>query len=610
MPGAGIYTWWQKLRKGKSSGQIATLVTLIIAVIFLFVMVTLNIGRLAHKKTVTANAADGAAMKMASYVGSYANLLSIKYVKGKDKYCKRNLGGIFAIIAIVVAIVLHQYHLIHWLVIAAAAASYAYAVTVAGDNVAKELKSALAGVGKLLNQLELKARITELGVLYALSNAVDDPNLVIDDHDYDEDMETDDKIPAFAYWYYERARALVDAQGASPDLRAIIAEFIVVMREFALAADEFRRNFTEDATRPLAWEECECPEGEEKECDCADWPAEVLEYAGADGEFVDLLRHLYTNEIEVSFWIPDADTDENIDQVDDLSASLYNFYQWTLGDPNGLLLQEFDAIVEGLDIWRATLYSEEEEEEEEGEEEETPKETWYETWVRHIDDIDGWLAELPDVISQLDALIAEETDPDQIDYLTSLKDRVGPAMNQLTEFRQTLVDFNEQILAFYQATIVEEASNPLEGKARYTWHDTSGWHHVYVEASKIESLPTIRVKKSSKWYGYKICVMVSPASGPVTVTVARYDQSLERPSFTSGVYPLWRFRFADDQALQDAPDQLPHSPPQFVPSYPGCDLSDSACDPLAPGTPLSFGMKSVSTTRWYAVGLPKVETVQ
>ena len=102
----GIYTWWHYFRKGETTGQVATLITLAIAIIFLFVAVTLNISKVGQRKTATAKAADGAAIKLASFIGSYGNKLSWEYLDGKTKKCTKRWGTFFGILAAVVLTIL------------------------------------------------------------------------------------------------------------------------------------------------------------------------------------------------------------------------------------------------------------------------------------------------------------------------------------------------------------------------------------------------------------------------------------------------------------------------------------------------------------------------
>jgi hypothetical protein len=68
--------------------QIAVIITLVIAVIFLFVLVFLNIAKLSSVKILTAKVADGAALNIASKIGSMSNYLKVNILKGKKEQCQ------------------------------------------------------------------------------------------------------------------------------------------------------------------------------------------------------------------------------------------------------------------------------------------------------------------------------------------------------------------------------------------------------------------------------------------------------------------------------------------------------------------------------------------
>ncbi|MFH1678665.1 MAG: hypothetical protein ABH914_03500, partial [Candidatus Omnitrophota bacterium] len=63
------------IKKKNLPGQVAVIITFVIALIFLFVMVIVNIGRISDIKTQTANLSDKAALSLASELGSYINNL-------------------------------------------------------------------------------------------------------------------------------------------------------------------------------------------------------------------------------------------------------------------------------------------------------------------------------------------------------------------------------------------------------------------------------------------------------------------------------------------------------------------------------------------------------
>lgn len=551
----GIYTWWYYFRKGEETGQVATLITLAIAVIFLFVAVTLNISRVAQKKTTTANAADGAAIRLASGIGSYANKLSWEYFDGKTKKCQRRWGTLFMVLSIVaLAVIAYSAFALATSpqtgAAMAKAAGAAQKTTIdaalaegltmspqlmseamaAGKAAAAEIWAASGGsLGNLattgawtsgggaganefafeprvaarlqgqMNKLSLGMNLAEQAILYALRNTVDDPGQRND-------------------WYMQRADQLAAEAEA---LRANIAEFVPQIEYFAQVGDGFRREFSEDATRPLILE----GEGDEQEIVTAD----------EDGEFITLLEDLSQEGLQVSFWRPGADSEQNSDEVDELSSDLDLFYLWAQGAEDGLLHQDLDNMVLMYDMWMPQLYDPQE------------AEAWYDTWQEQAQNIVGWQQELYAVDAELEDMIEEETDPLRKDYLQQLQERTTSGVRTLDSFEDNLRDFNSTTLAYYQQ--IENSGSSSGGtsssigsrQASYSWHDSLGQHNVHVSVSNFK-MPRIKVKKSFM----KICMYLKDYKGDVNVTVTRYDQSTAASFARRASTPLWKFRYASD----------------------------------------------------------------
>lgn len=81
------FIFWQKFKKGKITGQIATLFTLFIAVVILFTVITISIGILSNKKATVDIAADIGTLSMAAQLGSQARYLSETALDGSDDAC-------------------------------------------------------------------------------------------------------------------------------------------------------------------------------------------------------------------------------------------------------------------------------------------------------------------------------------------------------------------------------------------------------------------------------------------------------------------------------------------------------------------------------------------
>ena len=206
----------------KSNSQIATIITFIIAVLFLFTLITINIGRIAQKKTSIDNLADSVGMSLASQLGSMANgLKQAMGIYGTDtKNCEFNwklmLGGFLIVAGIALAVFSGGISTtlsavgITW-----AASSIAF-YGLASVGLAGALLTAQGAIGQYnaahpsateamkvkLSSLSDKQQIIEIpiqGVMVSLAG--DDPGWTADVLDMDRDGDTTNKIPRGLKWY-------------------------------------------------------------------------------------------------------------------------------------------------------------------------------------------------------------------------------------------------------------------------------------------------------------------------------------------------------------------------------------------------------------------------
>jgi len=203
----GTNMFWQKLRKGETSGQVVAFAVLIIALIFLFVLITRNVGQYSHMRTAVANAADGATLGLISNMGSYATHLSKSYLEWTDEQCTWNWFKILEWVIDIVIII------VTWgtatpFVIAGTLMHQGYSYTEAAQ-MASAVNTQFKKMGKKL-QFKTSARID------GLSRLVTDQRKVTDVHDWDHDGLTDDKIPAFQSWLQNRL--LVDTMADRGDM--------------------------------------------------------------------------------------------------------------------------------------------------------------------------------------------------------------------------------------------------------------------------------------------------------------------------------------------------------------------------------------------------------
>lgn len=199
-----------------NQSQIATIIVFIIAVMFIFTLLSLNLGKIAQKKTALDNVADSVGLNLASQLGSMANALKnqLEIYGTSLESCNLNWKLILGIVLIVAAIV---------------GAVFSGGVSLLLINVA--LAGALLTVQGLtmqfmaanpqaVGQLQLKFKnlsalqqVIEMPIQGVLFNVNEDPGWVTDVYDMDRDNDHTDRIPRFLKWYNLRLNALPDVGG-------------------------------------------------------------------------------------------------------------------------------------------------------------------------------------------------------------------------------------------------------------------------------------------------------------------------------------------------------------------------------------------------------------
>lgn len=265
-------------------GQIATLITLLLAAIILFSAVVVNIGHLSQRKLSVEQAADAASFSLANNLGSFAHYLSHRFIGGRDHKCKFNWGFFFSIVA---AVFLMAVGFGGFLGLTGAALTGAQVgavlatVAVAAQAILIE-PAMVRAVNRQFAKMTEQMKFREGAIQTALFKIVDDPVKVPDEFDLDEDEEigcyyydeadagkacpgdsestilerrgltsgppsagakslgiNGDKIGRFSRWYVER---LKNVDGYNKDLEARIAQFKLKMKEFWDAEQTFMQN--------------------------------------------------------------------------------------------------------------------------------------------------------------------------------------------------------------------------------------------------------------------------------------------------------------------------------------------------------------------------------
>jgi len=266
----------KNMRAAKPEGQIATLLMLAMVVVLIFVLITVNLGKLSITSTRVSNAADAAALQLGSKMASYSHSMgeSLKLEPGETEKCKRGglLGVVVAAIKAVIEVVMiiasggTLTPLVVLMIMADAAMAGALTMGIATGSWSGALRGAIQGAivgGAIAGGFMAFAGVPAAGASYttsaliagsigaaigaastiytaaardaaaseamadnirqitdeyaqaredifyaALSQTVDDPHKVKDIYDLNGNGDTDDLVPAFENWYFERLRTL------------------------------------------------------------------------------------------------------------------------------------------------------------------------------------------------------------------------------------------------------------------------------------------------------------------------------------------------------------------------------------------------------------------
>ncbi|MBU1726894.1 MAG: hypothetical protein KJ880_04630 [Candidatus Omnitrophica bacterium] len=183
-------------------GQIATLLVLFIAVIVLFSAVLLNLSQLSLKRTTMVNGAAASVIQLASGLSSYARMLSIRYLGGGTKKCKRSWRMILSILACVPGF--------QWLIF------FGYYPGISVITTYRAESKMIHAMNKAFGKMGAKLQLREQAIMTAFQSVVDDNQRVQDVHDYSMDSRTDDLLSRF--WYRYKARMLwLSDYGPAPD---------------------------------------------------------------------------------------------------------------------------------------------------------------------------------------------------------------------------------------------------------------------------------------------------------------------------------------------------------------------------------------------------------
>ncbi len=517
----GAYLGYYYFRKGKVSGQIAVLMTLLIAVIFLFITITINIGQIGFLRTTVSNAADGAMLTLASNVGSYSQLLS-----------RQTGGGGFSwTSAIRTAIGL--------VMLCHAPTAPAGAVMLAMQMYQETItQQQIASANQKLRNLPIKLQFREGAVQYALFKAVfDDPMKVVDSTDSDDDGDTTEKVPFFGVWYTKRADELRKYQ---QELQGLISGFGSSLETFFVDVAGYQ--IPSVGMTPGRF-----------------IPGH-LNYL--EGNFVTELSGIEGNGFELTFY-DGSESDEVSVLVDDMQ---YFVDCYSSPITTGFLGTSFasidsEALAITFDTWFSAFYDE------------NTGSDWYDRIGDRADDpstadvekgwdkmIEEWIVELGEKKEEAGDAVIYILVPGGgpmgansweiwllSEYIAGVISSLENIQADIETFRIALAGFATNVIA------LEEKYHGAFNVALYSWKDNRGWHHVKVKVGDF-NLPYLRIEKD--WFHDAESILEN-GSGSLSIKVARYDEDNQQVYFAKkdpNVEPavaLWKFRY------RKSPDQTP-----------------------------------------------------
>lgn len=209
----------KRIKKNKS--QIATIIVFIIGVIFLFTLISINLSRIAQKKTALDNIADGLGLQLASQLGSMANALKHEFAiySPATERCEVNLQltiGPILLVAVTIVVGVLSAGIVP-ATVAGVVGTIGWGLgiggaiaTISGVNVQLSHASPQVIEQIKINFQTLSAfqQIIELPIQGALLSLSEDPAWIKDTYDMNRNNDTTDFIPRFLNWYHLRLNAI------------------------------------------------------------------------------------------------------------------------------------------------------------------------------------------------------------------------------------------------------------------------------------------------------------------------------------------------------------------------------------------------------------------
>jgi len=210
--------YWRKMHKNMvTEGQTLTIITLIIGVIFIFVVLGLNMRKAAMKRTVMVNAADGALLTVASQLSSIGHKLSEDYVGGLHEKCSKNWDLIIGLILVAASLVFTFFSgglgtSVLAITVMQLATTLAMATGVVGfiyfKSAVLDQPMQFENMDKYFKMMSAEKALMESAIRSAAFSCIDDFNSTQDTNDDDHDGLTNDTILRSVSEYYRRLRSI------------------------------------------------------------------------------------------------------------------------------------------------------------------------------------------------------------------------------------------------------------------------------------------------------------------------------------------------------------------------------------------------------------------
>ena len=383
--------YWRKMHeKMRSDGQTLTIITLIIGVIFVFIVFGLQMRKAAFKRVVMANAADSSVLLLASQLSSYANKLSQQFADGADQKCDFDWLAILTIVCFSLALVLSFFTgpigVAGMVGLMQAAGTLLIGTGVAANFYSVKLQLDLAKADRYFKAMVAEQSLPESAIKNAFFACVDDLTLVNDTNDDDEDGLTNDTIYNSTKFYFKRLRHLLstsDYLGAAEDFDRHLVTFDpgcdpmlpdfygktgflrvtrdcgppVKINDAVIPAFDQGGNLIMDGTSPMSF---------------ADW---------LKGPFITLLDDLnnLTYTVPNTMYNLTAPGGQPDDPIDITAMEIYRFENWALED---ILKTSYNAAV--FNQWYSQLNS-------------ATGNSWRDKLDQWKNNVDSWINELQDI---------------------------------------------------------------------------------------------------------------------------------------------------------------------------------------------------------------------